>query len=142
MLKWVKTIVDINRNNTVNPIAPYTTELIIDFPTMLSTINTIKIVFIFVYMLDKKEQQILLELLQFKKLKVKQLLDLIPFDNDKDCFRCVRKLERWNLIHGSKFWHLTFKGKIRSKLIALDKNNPKDYTKNLKSEIVEFEYIP
>lgn len=73
------------------------------------------------------------------------------FSNSNDFFVALRDLKEFNLItcdgeninkNNPKLWRLTFKGELRAKLLGLDKNNPKDYTKNLKDEIIEFEYNP
>jgi len=119
-----------------------------DLPTpflLFINFNIPKPLFMFVYMLRIEEQYILLELLRHERLTNKELINIDVrginvFKDDNDYYTSVRKLERWGLIHGSKFWSLTFKGKIRAKLIALDGNNPKDYTKGLKNEVVWFEF--
>jgi len=138
---------------TVRPIDPRTTVFMIPLPTPLWFLKNLRIlsnidfniaesIFMLVYMLEEKDQLILLELLFHGRLKIHDLLNLIPFNNDKECFKHVRRLERWKLIHGSTFWGLTFHGKVRAKLISLDRNNPKNYSVNLRSEIIEFAFEP
>jgi len=133
---------------------PSTTVFIIPLPIPLWFLKNLRIVFnivfnmsksifILVYMvLEEKDQLILLELLFHGRLKIHEMLDLIHFEDDRECFKHIRRLERWNLIHGSAYWRLTFYGNVRARLIALDQNNPKDYKKNLGSEIIEFSYEP
>jgi len=91
-------------------------------------------------MLTDKEQLILLELLTHEKLSRKEFIkNTNLFCNDAYFFKKMKKLRTMGLLHGSAFWKLTFKGYIRAKLIALDGNNPKDYAKNLKKDVVLFE---
>ena len=99
-------------------------------------------------MLEKKEQIILLELLFHESLsRIWFLKNTKLFYSTSDFFQVMAKLKKFNLVYNDgfrvdknnpKLWHLTLKGQLRAKLIALDKNNPKDYRKN-KKDVVLFE---
>ena len=93
-------------------------------------------------MLSRKEQLILLRFLKCEKLTMNECLKKKMFTSQSDFYATMQKLSSFGLIHGSAFWSLTLKGRIRAKLIALDPNNDEDYTKNLRSEIIEFVYNP
>jgi len=99
-------------------------------------------------MLSEKEQIVLLELLFHGNLTRKWFLKNTDcFYTTTDFFQRMKKLKDFGLVmndgininkDNSKSWYLTFKGQLRAKLIALDKNNPKDYGKN-KKDVVLFE---
>ena len=109
------------------------------------------VLFKMLYMLSEPEQIILLELLLHGKLNRNWFLKNTNFfSNTPDFFKRMAKLKDYGLIMNDgkidrfkqKDYFLTFKGEIRAKLIALDRNNPKNYTINLRSELIDFEYNP
>ena len=73
---------------------------------------------------------------------MREIGKVIKFDDEKELLKCMGRLERWNLIHGSEFWKLTFKGETIAKILASLPNNPKNYSKNLREEIIGFRYCP
>lgn len=115
-------------------------------------------------MLSSNEQLVLLELLRNKKLTKNEFLNKKIknkrlFCNESRFFKIMAKLKDFGLVNNNfekigfvidentkkikqKTWQLTFKGCVRAKLLALDKNNPKDYKVNLRDEIIEFSYEP
>ena len=93
-------------------------------------------------MLTEKDQLILLELLGGKKTRIWLLKNTKLFCNEPDFYNRMNRLKELGVVFGSAYWKLTNKGILLAKLLALLPNNPKDYTKNLKSEIIEFIYEP
>lgn len=94
-------------------------------------------------MLTEKDQLVLLELLFYgRKTRTWLLKNTKLFCNEPDFYNRMNRLKNFGLVQGSAFWSLTFKGEILTKLLALLPNNSKDYAKNLRSEIIEFEYNP